>query len=107
MALAMLAAGVGDWTNTSLEQTVARMAALQGDANQTCDYFAKARHRLAGPGDPRTAILDFDEAVAARICPAHDPGRRHALLDAAIAGFAQNAMEGWLERAARERAKIG
>jgi hypothetical protein len=107
MALAMLAAGVGDWTNTSLEQTVARMAALQGDANQACDYFTKARHRLAGPGDPRTAILDFDEAVAARICPAHDLGRRHALLDAAIAGFAQNAMEGWLERAARERAKIG
>lgn len=106
MALAMLGVGVGDWTNTSLEETVARMAALLSHAEESRQYFAAARKRLGERADdPRIAIFDFDEAVAIRLCPAIGTARRTGLLDKAAAGFEQNGMAGWAERARREREK--
>jgi tetratricopeptide (TPR) repeat protein len=104
MALEMLLRGVGDWTNTSLEQTVARMSALLGNASESRDYFQRARRRLGGkPDDPRAAILDFDEAVAIRLCPAIGLSRREPLLSSAIEGFNRNGMGGWVDRVQNER----
>jgi hypothetical protein len=106
MALAALAAGVGDWTNTSLEQTVARMATLLGNADEASKHFASARCNLGSrPRDPRAAILDFDMAVAARICPELGVESRSMLLKSALAGFWQNQMDGWIERARQERGR--
>jgi len=67
-ALDMLEAGVSDWTNTSLELTVARTAALLGDGAQAHAYFDKARQKLhPRTDDPRRAIIDYDQSVAHRL----------------------------------------
>jgi tetratricopeptide (TPR) repeat protein len=106
MALEMLGAGVGDWTNTSLEQTVARMSALLGNASESHNYFERSRRRLGNKeDDPRAAILDFDEAIAIRRCPAIGPSRRESLLSSAIKVFSRNGMAGWVDRAQSEREK--
>jgi hypothetical protein len=106
MALEMLSAGVGDWTNTSLEQTVARMSALLGNASESRDYFERARRRLGNKtADPRRGILDFDEAVAIRHCVGIGPERREMLLSSAIEVFNRNDMAGWVDRAQNERQK--
>ena len=102
-ALRLLSAGVGDWTNTSLELTVARMAALLDWHDEASAYFERARRKLgAKRRDPRSAIVDFDEAVALRRSPAPDKERREALLEGAASTFRERGMDGWVERAATE-----
>lgn len=103
LAQRLLAADVGDWTNTSLEQTVARMAALLGHRGRSQDYFGAARAKLSEkPIDPRAAIFDFDEAKAIRLLGANQPERRQELLSASRGVFRALKMNGWLARADAE-----
>ena len=102
-ALHMLAAGVGDWTNTSLELTVARMAALLGRAEEARNYFQAARQRLVEKkADPRRAIIDFDEAVSLRLLKSADVSRRRSLLESARSSFEYRKMDGWSRRMKEE-----
>lgn len=102
-ALRLLAAGVGDWTNTSLELTVARMAAMLERHDEATDYFARARSRLSAKDkDPRRAIIDFDEAMAMRRARSPDDERRQALLHGARSTFQDRGMNGWARRATEE-----
>jgi hypothetical protein len=83
------------------------MCALLGRAEEARSHFDAARRQIGGkPADPRVAILDFDEAIATRICRGLGPERRAALLEAAADGFRRNGMAGWLRRAAREREAV-
>ncbi len=105
-ALRLLAAGVGDWTNTSLELTVARMAALLGTDDEAQEYFARARTVLGDkPKDPRRGIVDYDAAIAIRIGSGKTGPDRNGLLDHASRIFAAHDMQPWLERAKTERSK--
>jgi tetratricopeptide (TPR) repeat protein len=106
LALRLISAGVGDWTNTSLNLTVARMAALLGDYAQAKEYFQKARLELGeGRRDPRRAIVDYDEAVALRLMGIQDR-RRGRLLKEAIATFRLRGMRGWVGRAKAEGERL-
>ncbi|MFO1061296.1 MAG: AAA family ATPase [Dongiaceae bacterium] len=108
LALSLLGAGVGDWTNTSLELTVARMAALLGRRAEAEDYFRGARQRLGRKAhDPRRAIIDHDEAVALRLLSAGADDRRGALIASALATFRQRGMQGWVRRAEAEVGRRG
>lgn len=98
----LLAAGVGDWTNTSLELTVARMAALVGDFPLATEYFGKARQRHGALQAPQRAIIDFDEAIALRLAGAGSSPNRQELLTRAREGFRGNGMHGWERRADAE-----
>ena len=102
----LLAAGVGDWTNTSLLQTVARMAALTGDFDAASDHFARARESFSPSQRPQRAIVDFDEAIALRLMD-RDPERRRSLLDAAVTTFRAYRMDGWEARLAAETRRSG
>jgi hypothetical protein len=102
LALKLITAGVGDWTNTSLHLTVARMAALRGSAEKLEDQFGMARLKLGRKRqDPRRAIVDHDEAVAIRLCGL-STDRRGQLLRRAIATFQSRRMHGWVKRAEAE-----
>jgi tetratricopeptide (TPR) repeat protein len=102
-ALHILAAGVGDWTNTSLELTVARMAALLGHAEEARNYFQAATQRLVEKkADPRRAIIDFDEAVSLRLLKSADVSRRRSLLENARSSFEHRKMNGWSRRMKEE-----
>jgi hypothetical protein len=101
-ALKLIAAGVGDWTNTSLHLTVARMAALLGSAEESMDQFGRARLKLGRKReDPRRAIIDYDEAVALRFCGSPSEPRGQ-LLRHAISTFRARGMQGWVKRAEAE-----
>jgi hypothetical protein len=105
LALRLIAAGVGDWTNTSLHLTVARMAALLGSVDQAKEYFHMARLKLGRKRkDPRRAIIDYDDAVALRFMNAPDP-RRDQLLKEAMATFRARGMQGWVARTEAEAQK--
>ncbi|BCP54002.1 hypothetical protein K32_26190 [Kaistia sp. 32K] len=99
---ALLADGVGDWTNTSLELSAARMAALLGKPELATEYFSKARQGLNEDQAPQRGIVDFDEAIALRLAGDTGSERRQALLASAIDCFTANRMTGWHERAERE-----
>ena len=99
----LLEEGVGDWTNTSLQQTLARMSALLGRHDEAVTCFEAARSRMdARELDPRCAIIDFDEAMAMRILRSRDDERRNALLQRALHTFEHRNMIGWADRATRE-----
>jgi tetratricopeptide (TPR) repeat protein len=100
-AQGLLAAGVGDWTNTSLEHTVARMAALVGDFERAGVHFARAREGFSSSQSAQRAIVDLDEAIALRLA-GRDDARRDTLLAKARAGFEANRMPGWVARADAE-----
>jgi tetratricopeptide (TPR) repeat protein len=103
LALRLIAAGVADWTNTSLHLTVARMAALLGSGEQAKEYFHRARLKLGRKRkDPRRAIIDYDDAVAMRFMNAPDHRRRDRLLKEAMATFRAREMQGWVARAEAE-----
>jgi DNA-binding CsgD family transcriptional regulator len=96
-ALALLAAGVGDMTTSSVELTVARMAALLGDADEADEYFTRARTTLEAAGKrPLRAIVDYEDALA-RIRAGS--GGARPLLEAARAQFESLGMTMWIERA--------
>jgi tetratricopeptide (TPR) repeat protein len=106
LALRLISAGVGNWTNTSLHLTVGRMAALLGAHQQANDYFQKARLELGDRrNDPRRAIVDYDEAVALRLLDLQER-RRDQLLKEAIATFSARGMQGWLARAEAEGGRL-
>ena len=107
-ALRMLDVGVGDWTNTSLELTVARMAALLGKAEEARSYFEAARQKLVEKqADPRKAIIDFDEAVSLRLLQSPDRSRRRMLLESARSIFEARQMGDWSRRLTEERQRVG
>lgn len=96
----LLAAGVGDYPQTSLALTLARLAVLLGEEAEAEARFAQARAELDASGQrPLRAIVDHDEGVALlRRAPA-ETARAVALLEAARTGFAALGMEGWEHRA--------
>ena len=103
-AMNLLNADVGDWTNTSLELTVARMSALLGRDDEAKDYFARARAKLgAKQHDPRRAIVDHDQAIALRLGSNGSAEERHALLDQALETFTKRKMRGWADRVTAEK----
>jgi tetratricopeptide (TPR) repeat protein len=102
MAHALLEAGVGDWTSTSLEQTVARMASLLNNVHEASEYFQLARAKLDPEQVPQRAIIDFDEAVSLRITSVEGDKRRVSLLDSALKDFKAVGMKGWTKRALAE-----
>jgi tetratricopeptide (TPR) repeat protein len=99
---ALLVDGVGDWTNTSLELSAARMAALLGKHDLAGEYFSKARQVLNALQTPQRGIVDYDEVIALRLAGDVEPKRRRGLLASASECFAANRMAGWHERAERE-----
>jgi len=99
---ALLADGVGDWTNTSLELSAARMAALLDKPALATEYFSKARQGLNELQAPQRGIVDYDEAIALRLAGDPEPERRRGLLASATQCFAANGMSGWQKRAERE-----
>ena len=101
-ATTLMAAGVGDWTNTSLDLSAARMAALLGKHTAATEHFERARARLTKEQSPQRSIIDFDEAIALRLAGNREPDRRACLIGSAKTGFAINRMNGWLVRAERE-----
>lgn len=100
--VAMLADGVGDWTNTSLQNTAGRMAALNGDFETATRYFEEARARLNSFQVPQRAIIDFDEAIAIRLSGHVLSDRRSDLLRDALQTFDEYRMMGWIGRAESE-----
>lgn len=106
-ALRLLAAGVGDWTNTSLELTVARMAALLGRGEEAGTHFRAARQKLSRKrADPRKAIMDFDEAVSLRLLKSGEASRRASLLESARSVFERRNMHGWMRRLEDELRRV-
>jgi DNA-binding CsgD family transcriptional regulator len=105
LALELLAAGIGDDPLGSTELSVARMAALLGNAGEASEYFARARHGLAASGRrPLRAIVDLDEAVFLLGTGPSQLPRVAELLDAATAAFGALGMMPWLARAETARA---
>lgn len=106
LALALPAAGIGDDPLGSTELSVARMAALLGNAGEATDYFARARQSLdASDRRPLRAIVDLDEAdFLLGTGPAHLP-RVAELLDTATVAFGALGMTPWLARAEAARAE--
>ncbi len=106
LAIELLTAGIGDDPLGSTELSIARMAALMGNAGEAVEYFARARQTLdAGERRPLRAIVDLDEAqFLLDAGPAHLP-RVAELLDQATAAFEQLEMTPWLQRAQTIRAE--
>jgi hypothetical protein len=101
-ARSALDAGVGDWTNTSLDLTIARMAALRGQEEEASAAFDTARRKLSRKyNDPRIAIIDHDEAIGLRLCRSHRD--RASLLERAERTFVACGMRGWMHRVVVER----
>ena len=108
LALDVIGAGVGDYPQTSNQQTVARMATLRGDPSEARPYFAQAREVLEASGQrPLRAIVDHDEALAEAGFDGAGGDRIGQLLDAALAAFADLGMAGWGERTQELAARIG
>jgi DNA-binding CsgD family transcriptional regulator len=100
VARRLMADGRGDFPCSSLELTVARMAALLGNHAEAETYFARARLRLEASGQrPLRAIVDLDEALALAKAGRGDPLRREHLLTSALAEFRALGMTPWTDRA--------
>jgi DNA-binding CsgD family transcriptional regulator len=101
LGLDLQEAGLGDYPQTSIALTVARMAALLGRQSDAGAAFARARQtlELSGPR-PLRAVADMDEALM--LLRAGDPagyGRIVALLDAATVAFDGLGMTPWSAKA--------
>jgi DNA-binding CsgD family transcriptional regulator len=106
LAHALLAAGVGGFVIGSNELTVARMAALLGEAGEAAAFFARARDALEASGQrPLRAIADYDEALALARGGWQERARILGLLDAAEQTFQALGMAGWAQRTADLRAQ--
>lgn len=100
LAVDLIAAGIGDHPQGSNELTVARMAALLGNAAEATDHFTCARQTLAVSGQrPLRAIVDLDEAAFLASTGPTGHARVTELLSAALAEFEALAMAPWVERA--------
>jgi DNA-binding CsgD family transcriptional regulator len=108
MAQALLAAGIGDYPQTSLHLTVARTSALRGDTIEATAAFERARASLDASGQrPLRAIADYDEAVFLTRSKGADLGRAQQLLEDALERFADQGMSAWAARAEAARATLG
>lgn len=105
LALDLQAAGVGDYPQTSVALTVARMATLMDRAAEAEAAFALARRTLEASGQrPLRAVVDLDEATALLHAGATaDGGRIVALLEEATAAFDALGMAPWAARARETR----
>ena len=93
--------GLGDYPQTSLALTVARMETMMGRRVDAERAFARARDTLDASGQrPVRAVVDLDEATALiEAGDAANYARVTVLLDAADAAFAQLGMTPWVNRA--------
>jgi DNA-binding CsgD family transcriptional regulator len=108
LARDQIAAGIGDYPQTSLHLSVARMAALRGDQVEAATAFATAREALqASEQRPLLTIADYDEATFLARTKGADQARAATLLDGARDAFAALGMESWQRRAEAARATIG
>lgn len=95
LAEAVIASGMGDYPQTSLLLTRARMLNLRGDARAT-GMFELARETLANQGQaPLLGIACYEQAMASTT-PLY---RREHLLGEALALFERLGMTAWHERA--------
>jgi hypothetical protein len=102
-ALDLIDAGVGDWPTVSNELTVACMASLLGDHDETERYFQAAREKLIpNAQEPQSAIIDFDQAVALANRGDEERNRALHLLERSLATFQRLEMRGWEKRALAE-----
>ncbi len=96
LAEAVVASGMGDYPQTSLLLTRARMLSLLGDAKATA-MFDRARESLASQGQhPLLGIACYEQAVASTT-PLY---RKARLLEEALSLFERLKMTAWHERAA-------
>jgi DNA-binding CsgD family transcriptional regulator len=98
LAHRLIAAGIGDYPQTSLELTLARMSALRGDLDAASRHFAAARPALERSGQrPLRAIVDYDEALALLRSSqvAAEATRIRFLLETARTEFRVLGMERW------------
>jgi DNA-binding NarL/FixJ family response regulator len=87
--------------------TVARMAALLGEAAESRAYFLKARAVVeAGGLRPCRAVTEYDEAIALLRTGSTAQPTILALLDGAVAEFGRLGMEQWARRAANQQAML-
>lgn len=106
LAEMLIADGVGDYPQTSLHLTLARMAALRGDLAEALIQFGEARRRLADSGQrPLSAIVDYDEALT--LLRARTD-LRHAgdLLESAHDAFFEMGMDGWRQKVEAAQADL-
>ncbi len=91
--------GVGGAPFSCRELSIARMAALAGDARRAHDGFMRAREAAEARGQrPVRALADFDEARWRLGRPPRERVRASDLLADAEAGFARLGMQTWVER---------
>jgi DNA-binding CsgD family transcriptional regulator len=108
LARDLIDAGFGDYPQTSLRLSLARLAALRGDLVEATSAFVLARETLAAGGQrPLLAIADFDEATLLARTKGADQRRATALFEAAEQAFAAMGMELWRERAVAARGALG
>ncbi len=103
---AVQAGEIGDYPQTSLDLTRARMAALRGDLAAATTNFARARETLDASGQrPLRAIVDYDEAQAL-IRQKGDALLATELLAAAQAAFTELGLTVWDSRAKQAQADL-
>jgi DNA-binding CsgD family transcriptional regulator len=101
LAQSLEAHDLGDYPQTSIALTLARMATLSGQQDEARKHFARARSILDESGQrPLRAIVDLDEAVTMREVDRPDEAaEREALAKHALAAFEQLGMPEWQVRA--------
>ena len=107
LAQQLIAAGVGDYPQTSLALSLARMAALLDRPDEASEAFGRAREHLTRTGQvPLLAIAGLDEAAWRLARPNPDLGKAKKLLENAERTFRDLAMEPWLRKATAVRANL-
>ena len=93
--------GLGDYPQTSIALTLARMAALTSQLDEARQHFARSRLILDESGQrPLRAIVDFDEAASLRdVDRTGVASERDALAKNALATFEMLDMSEWQTRA--------
>jgi DNA-binding CsgD family transcriptional regulator len=101
LAQSLEAHDLGDYPQTSIALTLARMAALAGQQEEARQHFARARSMLDESGQrPLRAIVDLDEAASSPDVDTADmAAERDALVKNALASFEQLGMSEWQIRA--------
>ena len=97
---AMVAAGQCAGPSRSLELAAGRLAAMDGDDDAACAWFARAREVLESGGQgPLRAITDLDEAFVLERGGADARRRAAVLRNDAVAAFRRLSMTGWERQA--------
>lgn len=108
LATALRENAIGDYPQTSLALTVARMAALSDQPAMARANFVEARNELSASRQrPLRAKVDFDEALfLLRIQPDAEQAEIERLIASASDTFDRLGMAQWAERVARLRETI-